>query len=128
MRTKTSAPPLAAVGMAALINDRAEGFCDSGTESSRSRLTKSQPRVHTALRKRGLFTGMVSPDRRTWCLGMVVYLLQSRSLSGLPFLRLPLSAGVGIGEKLTGLGRAGQVDDPVLDTHDRCPVFRRRLI
>src|SRR5918996_1185797 len=128
MRTKTSAPPLAAVGMADLIKVRAYGFCDSGTESSRSRLTKSQPLVQTALRNRGLFTGMVNPERRTWRLDMVQYLLESCSLFRLGFLHIPLSAGVGVGEQLAGLADGGEVDDAVLQAYDGYAILRPRLI
>src|SRR5919109_5096272 len=123
MRTKTSAPPLAAVGIADLIKVRAYGFCDSGTESSRSRLTKSQPRLQTALRNRGLFTGIVSPERRTWRLGMVTYLLERSTLSGLSFLRISLGAGIDVSEQLAGLADSGEVDYAILQAHDRGPIL-----
>src|ERR1700686_2893061 len=49
--------------MACWTSVRACAFWACGTESSRSRVKPSQPRVQAALTKRGLLIGIVNPER-----------------------------------------------------------------
>src|SRR5713101_7289660 len=49
--------------MACWTSVRACAFCACGTESSRSSVKPSQPRVQAALTKRGLLIGIVRPER-----------------------------------------------------------------
>src|SRR5215813_625468 len=70
MRVHTSAPPLETLGMASLMRLRACALRCCGTESSKSRLMKSQPRHQALSTKRLVTTGMVRPERRTRWVGI----------------------------------------------------------